>query len=244
MRSILNRIGRKRGVLPIITGYFPVHFDKYIEPFIGSGDVYFGAGLTHDIECHINDIDPMIADAFSLIKMNPEKKETHEKIETQESVEKFINCRHSDPYDRLRSILYIQTCCFGSMQKGNNIVRRPFHPVDWKLEQVPKLSYYMKNTTVHQGDWKQMMTYDSPDTFFFLDPPYDNSKGMYKNCSMDYEDMASTLKSIHGKFLLTLSDTPAMRYIFRDFHVSGYAVAGRGAYNKGSHIRKELCIRN
>ena len=244
MRSVLNRIGRKRGVLPILLGYFPMHFNTYVEPFIGSGDVYFGAGLTHDIECHINDIDPMIADAFSLIKMNPEKKETHEKIETQESVEKFINCRHSDPYDRLRSILYIQTCCFGSMQKGNNIVRRPFHPVDWKLEQVPKLSQYMKNTTVHQGDWKQMMTYDSPDTFFFLDPPYDNSKGMYKNCSMDYEDMASTLKSIHGKFLLTLSDTPAMRYTFRDFHVSGYAVAGRGAYNKGSHIRKELCIRN
>jgi DNA adenine methylase len=244
MRSVLNRIGRKRGVLPIITGYFPIHFNTYIEPFVGSGDVYFGANLTHDIECHINDIDPMIADAFSLIKMNPEKQETHEKIETQESVEKFINCQHSDPYDRLRSILYIQTCCFGSMQKGNNIVRRPFHPVDWKLEQVPKLSYYMKNTEVHQGDWKQMMTYDSPDTFFFLDPPYDNSKGMYKNCSMDYEDMASTLKSIHGKFLLTLSDTPAMRYTFRDFHVSGYAVAGRGAYNKGSHIRKELCIRN
>jgi len=244
MRSVLNRIGRKRGVLPILLGYFPTEFNTYIEPFVGSGDVYFGANLTHDIECHINDNDPMIADAFSLIKMNPEKKETHEKIETQESVEKFINCQHSDPYDRLRSILYIQTCCFGSMQKGNNIVRRPFHPVDWKLEQVPKLSYYMKNTEVHQGDWKQMMTYDAPETFFFLDPPYDNSKGMYKNCSMDYEDMASTLKSIHGKFLLTLSDTPAMRYTFRDFHVSGYAVAGRGAYNKGSHIRKELLIRN
>jgi len=244
MRSILNRIGRKRGVLPVLLGYFPTNIQTYVEPFVGSGDVYFGAGFTHDITCHINDNDAMISDALSLIKQNPEKRDTHETLDSLEKVQSFITHRHSDPYDRLRSILYIQTCCFGSMQKGNNIVRRPFHPVDWKLEQVPALSEYMQNTEVHHGDWKQMMTYDAPDTFFFLDPPYEKSRGIYHTYDIDYETMATILKGIEGKFLLTLHDTPAMRYTFRDFHITGYAVAGRGAYNKGSHIRQELCIRN
>jgi len=103
----------------------------------------------------------------------------------------------------------------------------------------------MKNTTILKQDYKKVIhKYDSPNTFFFLDPPYENSDSLYKDDTIDYEEMADVLNKIKGKFLLTINDSPNIRKIFKDFVIKPILVKGYGYEGIGKKDRKELFIMN
>ena len=40
-RPLLKWAGGKRQLLPALRGFYPVGFNRYIEPFFGSGAVFF-----------------------------------------------------------------------------------------------------------------------------------------------------------------------------------------------------------
>ena len=61
--------------------------------------------------------------------------------------------------------------------------------------------------------------YDKPGTLFYLDPPYFGCEGYYGDewKREDFYTLASLLKEIKGKFLLSINDAPETREIFKDF---------------------------
>lgn len=59
--------------------------------------------------------------------------------------------------------------------------------------------------------------YDSPETLFFLDPPYwdnedDYGKGMFAKA--DFEVLRDRLATSKGRFILTINDRPETRALF------------------------------
>ena len=69
LSSPLCRIGRKKPIQHIIMSVSPKQFNKYVEPFVGSGDIYFELNLDSSIPVVINDLDTEIATAFKILKM-------------------------------------------------------------------------------------------------------------------------------------------------------------------------------
>ena len=69
--------------------------------------------------------------------------------------------------------------------------------------------------------WQQIIErYDSPDTLFYLDPPYwdcesDYGKGLFTKA--DFAQMAKMLRDVKGKFLLSINDVPRIREIYAGF---------------------------
>ena len=63
---------------------------------------------------------------------------------------------------------------------------------------------------------------------------------------MDYEKLASVLRNIKGKFLMSINDSANIRKIFKGFKITNISVQGAGseASDIGSGVRKELLIRN
>jgi len=60
-----------------------------------------------------------------------------------------------------------------------------------KIKNITKYKERLKNTIIFSQDYKTIIKkYDSADTLFYLDPPYENSKDLYKNSEMDYNEMA------------------------------------------------------
>ena len=58
--------------------------------------------------------------------------------------------------------------------------------------------------------------YDSPDTFFFIDPPYIGHDEYRHNLNFDdFGRLADCLARIKGKFLMTHTDSPDIRGLFR-----------------------------
>ena len=81
--------------------------------------------------------------------------------------------------------------------------------------------------------------------FFFLDPPYEDSKTLYKNGVIDYEEMNNLLSNIQGYFMLTINDSPNIRKIFSNFNTKTIVVKSKNKNkNIGNTDRNELIIMN
>ena len=91
---------------------------------------------------------------------------------------------------------------------------------------------------------KILKKYDRPFTFFYLDPPYFGLP--YYNFNFterDYSELASLLRNIKGKFLLSLNDRSEVRKIFTGFEIQGLVLA-YSSQRKAGKIYKEVLISN
>lgn len=108
---------------------------------------------------------------------------------------------------------------FGTSRVRNTQVRSFFtgkfaiHAAHKRLEAV----------IIENLPWEQCVDqYDSPETLFYLDPPYYGCEDDYGPDIFsrgDFATMASRLYSLEGKFILSINDCPETREIFRDFPI-------------------------
>jgi len=62
--------------------------------------------------------------------------------------------------------------------------------------------------------------YDQPRTIFFCDPPYLDTCGYEEAFGLnDHERLADTLRSIEGRFLMTVNDHPVIRKMYEGYHM-------------------------
>jgi DNA adenine methylase len=243
--SPLCRVGRKKSLQSKIKSIAPKNYTKYVEPFVGSGDIFFHLNIDNDTPVVINDLDKNIITAFRILKSNPNIDNINKfKGMSLEQVRAFVKQNHTNPVDKLASIIYDLCATFGGAAQGGKIYHSP--NVEPKLRKIPKYAEYMKNTKILNQDYKSVIrSNDSPTTFFYLDPPYESSKKIYEKDKINYDEMANILSKVKGKFVLSLNDSANIRNIFKQFKVS--SVTAGGSNNKmgpGANIRKELIIKN
>ena len=85
--------------------------------------------------------------------------------------------------------------------------------------------------------------YDRPGTLFYLDPPYfgcENDYGADMFGKGEFAEMAERLRSLKGRFLLSLNDRPKVREIFAGFALeeveTTYQIAGSGKLPKAAEL--------
>jgi len=64
---------------------------------------------------------------------------------------------------------------------------------------------------------------DSPDTLFYLDPPYWDCENVYGKgiwSKDDFYTLKDKLDKIKGKFILSLNDVPEVRELFKDYQMT------------------------
>ena len=244
LSSPLCRIGRKKPIQHIIKSISPKQFNKYVEPFVGTGDIYFIMDLDQNIPAVINDLDSEISTAFKIIKSNPSVDNIERfKNKSLEDVRSFMKQSHTSPIDKLAKIIYDLCATFGGHAQGSKIYKNP--NIEPKLRKIPMYAEYMKNTKVLNQDYKSVIkSNDSKDTFFYLDPPYESSKGLYAKSDFNYEELADVLSKVKGKFILSLNDSPNIRNLFKQFKIRGIRVEGGNEGSIGAKTRQEVIIKN
>ena len=84
--------------------------------------------------------------------------------------------------------------------------------------------------------------YDSKDTFFYIDPPYEDTlKNMYKDYKFDYQELADQLKTIKGMFMISVNDSPVIRRIFKGYEMKKISLK---SFIRNNTKREELLIMN
>lgn len=247
--KVFCRVGSKRPILQVLKKHFPDNYNLYVEPFVGSGDVYFRL-KKEGVDSVINDKDKkLMTDGYAILKQgySLDGISKYEKVRSdKEQLDfqtKLVNNKQTKLLDILGAQIYRECGTFGSV--GMNRKQIEASNISAKLKKMKLYKEYMKNTKIFSTDYKNIIKkYDNPNTFFFLDPPYQKSERLYKDGVIDYNKMKDLLKSIKGKFLLTINDSPEIRQIFSPFNITSITVPGMAKKGVGEKDRKELLIKN
>ena len=115
---ILKWAGGKRQLIPELKKYIPIKFNKYVEPFMGGGALYFY--LKHENSI-INDNNPEIINLYKEISKRPNL--IIEELKKYINNEKFFYAlRASSPDTNLRKAartIFLNRTCFNGLYRVN-----------------------------------------------------------------------------------------------------------------------------
>ena len=121
-----------------------------------------------------------------------------------------------------------------------------------KLKKPKFREHFDKITFVENLDFEGVLAkYDSPSTYFYMDPPYWKTENYYSNHDFDREDherLANVLKALKGKFSLSYYDFELLHQWFpeEEFRWERHEFAKAAAASKGKkqNMGEELLIMN
>jgi len=121
---------------------------------------------------------------------------------------------------RAAAYYYVQRSAFAGRPKNPSLATSPGRPVRCRAavarKILPQVAERLKEVMLENLPWDRFIKlYDTPETFFFVDPPYIGHTEYRHNFKpADFEALAATLKALKGCSLMTHADTPEIRALF------------------------------
>ena len=235
-----GRVGNKTRILRELLELIPEH-DLYVEAFVGSGALFFNKEPVKSI---LNDTDEDVVYRLKLLKKVPLFENPRKKYTIHEIKELFDKPIRTLEDAVIHEKIKTQGGFAGKPITKSSQIYHSFTPYI-VADNLPEYKHLLSHATITQKDYKDILKkYDSPTTFFFLDPPYENtSSDFYNDTIINYEEMRDLLRNLQGWFLLTLNDSPYIRKVFKEFNIQPIQVNTELKKNN-SRTRNELIIRN
>ena len=158
----------------------------------------------------------------------------------------------SEPHTNEDKLLHdmIRTChafISGMPVKDSKDIYKEYIPFNKLKRSIENWKDALQDTQITNKEYGEIIhKYDSPDTFFFLDPPYENTNknfGYAEDTDFNFERLATLVRLIKGKFLMTINDSPNIRRLFNGFNIKPWKVKTPFQIAKEKD-RKELLISN
>jgi DNA adenine methylase len=256
LKSPLGYLGGKSRLAKRIAERIPEH-TCYVEPFCGGAWVFFTKPPSQ-VEI-LNDFDGELVNFWKVVRHHlPEFLRCLEY--TLVSREEFKAEQQLDPVlltDVQRAVRYyrLQRMGFGGKTVnrtfGTSIVRPNSLNLAGVEEKLTKTHKRLARTTIeHLDACECIRKYDSPKTFFYIDPPYWNADFYAVSfAGEDFERLRDTLREVQGVFIVSLNDTPEIREIFAEFTIepieTKYSIGNtKTAASTRKKERKEVLIHN
>ena len=241
------RQGNKFPMREEIIGLIPPH-KRYVEPFVGSGAIFYNKTLA--AENILNDLDENTYKQHQLLKGAPSNPDLYPSgLNNLTAIKRFYK---RTPRTHAEKLIHekIEACngFSGSPVRKSYGIHRKADPV--KI--LKNLDFYkarLRKTKILNRDYVEVVAkYDSASTFFFFDPPYEKTRSIYgygQHKEFDYDRLVEVLRSIKGKFLMTINDSPRIRQSFKEFNLKGTKVYARWSRKtKMAEDRRELLVMN
>lgn len=226
----------------------------YAEPFIGMGGIFFRRDFKPKCEV-INDRSKDVATLFRILQRHysPFMDMLKYQLTTRTDFDRLLNTNPETLTDleRAARFLYLQRTAFGGKITHQHFGVSKHRPGRFNVTTLePMLNDIFERISgvvIECENYNNFIQrYDTPDTLFFIDPPYwncenDYGKGMFNKD--DFELLKSLLETIKGRFIMTINDVPKIRDLYKSFNFQQEDV--RYSINGGSgHLAKELIITN
>lgn len=251
--SPIARLGGKRNLRSKIISKMPPH-RCYVETMCGGAWVFFGKQPS-EVEV-INDLDSDLINFFWVVKYAPHalKYELAWDLVSRELFQKYrkelIEYPELCNVRRAKDFYYTVKCGFGGM--GGTF--------GYGKTEGPRLNFKEVDRIIHDTYERLLKTYienlnysdlipryDSPDTLFYVDPPYltvSSKRYIQYWTRKDYEELNSILRGIKGKFMLSLNRVPLFEEeLFKGFNIE-VVTTTYSLNNKAPKKAEELLIMN
>ena len=228
---------------------------SYVEPFVGMGGVFLRRATSAPVEV-INDLSGDVANLFRIVRRHYQPFVDELRF-LPASRDEFDRQRRLDPdaltdIDRAVRFLYLQRLAFGGRVEGRSFGVRRDQSSRFQLgrlrAELRALSRRLEPVTIEQLPYADVIRrYDATGALFYLDPPYDETRGYGVEFGRDdYLAMADQLAGIRGSFLISINDTPFIRTAFARFDVQEIETTwtlSSASAGRGQRVT-ELLIRN
>jgi len=195
--------GKKRLAARLVK-MIPAH-KVYVEPFAGSGAVFFEKAAA-DVEV-LSDADPEIAAAFkALTTLTDGELAALKKKEWVGRKHVFEALKKATPrgkIDKLHRFLYLSHFAYGAL-RGKSYDHNADGIESRTIKRIEKHRDRLRGVTVRSGNYAEVVKeFDGKNTFFFLDPPYPGHNVQVGEDRFDEAEFRKVLDGIKGKFLIT-----------------------------------------
>ena len=266
--------GGKRQLLPVITNQIPSKFERYFEPFLGGGAVFFSlVAKERKAKWFISDLNSDLALSYVTIRDRVKELvlslENHAVNYTKNQSSYYYKVREANPkneIDKVSRLIFLNKTCFNGLYRVNskgkfNVpVGRYVNPNIVNKENLFEVSRVLqsKDISIKCQDFEDALKGVGDEDFVYLDPPYQPvsttaSFTSYTDSDFDFSDqerLYAKFKALDKKgvkVLLSNSRSDEIIELFNEFSDGIIEINANRFINSVSQKRTghtELLIKN
>lgn len=261
-KTLLRWAGSKKKLLPHLIKYYSKGFDRYFEPFVGSGQLFFNLPLERAI---LSDINVGLISMYNALKSDyikvydyltqfPQTKEFYYVLRDGEQVE-------TDKYYTAARFIFLNTFCFNGLYRTNlaGKFNVPYSASSGKLinlDELEKLAAYLHKGEFIVGDFQTVVEDQCGNNdFVYLDPPYAvRNKRIFNQYSPDtfglndllrLKDLIRDIDSRGAKFVLSYASCEEAVLLSEGWHCEKVqTIRNISGFAKHRKTEQEVLITN
>ena len=230
----LKWAGGKRWLVSSKPEFFPKNFNYYLEPFLGSGAVFFHLNPEKSI---LADINSDLIETYRAISLGWKKVLKHLKIHDKKHSKKYYyqirNFQPRSPYTKAARLIYLNRTCWNGLYRINrngmfNVPIGTKKRAILNTDNFELTSKLLKSAELTVSDFEPIIDKAQLDDFVFIDPPYtanhrNNGFIKYNEKLFSWEDQIRLkyailrAKNRGAKILLTNSSHKSIQDLYSDF---------------------------
>ena len=204
---IVPYLGEKSKFSNFIKPNIPSDIKTYVEPF---GGMFFSLDFSKykDVKFVYNDVNYLNYNLFNYLRYNDDfiKLISDIKVDKSKYLESLKSITLNENKLKLAIDWLIVLCCSSPYEVGKDSWRNDSEFEIFKLKFKAYKYHLDKVNNIHNLDYKEVIEkYDSPSTFFYVDPPYMGKERHYINHGFSGEshiELAKILNNIKNFKLL------------------------------------------
>ncbi|TLY04182.1 MAG: DNA adenine methylase [Thaumarchaeota archaeon] len=266
--------GGKRQLLPIITRNIPERFERYYEPFLGGGAVFFNlVSQDRKVKWFVSDLNSDLILSYATIRDRVKEiisaLEAHAENYFKNPITYYYKVRENNPkgqIDKVSRLIFLNKTCFNGLYRVNSKGKfnvplgRYINPNIVNKENLLAISRVLqsKDISIKCQDFEVALKHVGKEDFVYLDPPYQPISTTanftsYTNGNFDYQDqkrLFEKFKSLDrkgAKVLLSNSKSKEILDLFEEFAEGIIEINANRFINSVSQKRTghtELLIKN
>jgi DNA adenine methylase len=230
---VIRWAGSKRLLLPQIHRYLPSRWDRYLEPFVGSGCLFFSFSNA-PAQAILGDINKELIETYEQLAQHPV--ELHGMVNgLPEDKPSYYWIRSIQPHaltplERAARFIYLNRFAFNAVYRVNR--RGEFNvPRGKNTGALPTLDQYhfsaarLKRTKLYASDFEGILQISGEGDFVYLDPPYAKAGhpryGEYGYQAFSEDDIGRFVKAVKAasrrgaKILISYAEADGIRRLFK-----------------------------
>lgn len=266
-RPFVKWAGGKRQLLPELLKRLPAKFNRYFEPFVGGGALFF---RINPEKAYLSDINEELINAYKVIQDRPNdlirdlSKHRYERAYYEE----LRNVDRKPAYSRWGSVrkasrlIYLNKTCFNGLYRVNSQgqFNTPFgryeNPIILDEANLLACHQCLRKARIFVASFDEVLKKAKRGDFVYFDPPYAplsatayftgySKKGFDGEMQVRLRDVCNALDKKGVQFMVSNSSAPLIIDLYANFRLERVK-AGRAINSKGNKRGKidEVIVRN
>jgi len=255
--------GGKRWLVRQLDGLFPSAYERYLEPFLGGGAVFFHLSPRRAV---LSDSNKELINVYRCLKSHVEEiEEQLAYLQKRHSETLYYQIRKMEPTDvvkRAVRFLYLNRTCFNGIYRVNlkgkfNVPMGSKDLVEYPKDYLKEIAAILRYASVRESDFEKTIDAATSGDFIYIDPPYtvmhnNNNFVKYNSNLFSWDDqvrLADAIKRATNRgatIMLSNADHQSVRELYKGFgyHRSVSRASILAAEPQHRRLTTELIVTN